>query len=60
MPEVEILVSAAGEVETVKLLSPGVGPGSAMMLSAVKTWIFQPATRAGQPVRYRCRVRLPR
>jgi len=60
LPLVEIVVSATGEVETVKLLSSGMGPRPAMMLSAVKTWIFQPATREGQPVRYRYRVRLTR
>ena len=60
LPLVEIVVSATGEVETVKLLSSGMGPRPAMMLSAVKTWIFQPAMREGQPVRYRYRVRLTR
>jgi hypothetical protein len=43
----------------VKLVSPGTGPRPAMMLSAVKAWRFQPATRGGQPVPYRLRLRLP-
>ncbi|MCX6544241.1 MAG: DUF192 domain-containing protein [Acidobacteria bacterium] len=61
LPEVEVLVSATGQVETVKLLSSGAaGPRAAMMLSVVKTWAFKPATRAGQPVRYRYRMRLTR
>ena len=44
LPRLEILVSATGDVESVKLLSPGAGVYSAMMLSAVKNWRFQPAT----------------
>ena len=59
LAEVEIVVSATGEVESVRLVSPGVGPRSAMMLSAVKAWRFSPATRAGQPVPYKLRMRLP-
>ena len=59
LPEVEILISAAGEVETAKLLSPGTGPNPAMMLSAVKAWVFRPAALGGQPVRYLLRMRLP-
>jgi hypothetical protein len=58
MAEVEIVVSTTGEVETVKLLAPGKGPRPAMMLSAVKAWRFQPATRGGVPVRYRLRLQL--
>ena len=53
LPRLELLVSISGEVESVKLMSPGAGVHPAMMLSAVKNWRFQPATRAGQPVRYR-------
>jgi outer membrane biosynthesis protein TonB len=29
-----------------------------MMLSAIKNWHFEPATRNGSPVRYRMRMRL--
>lgn len=60
LPEVEVLVSATGDVETVRLLSAGTGLRPTMMLSAIKTWVFQPATRDGQPVRYRYRLRLLR
>ncbi len=59
LPEVEVLVSAAGDVEMARLLSPGTAPNPAMTLSAVKAWVFQPAALAGQPVRYRLRMRLP-
>jgi hypothetical protein len=58
LPEMEVVVSATGEVESVKLLTQRAGVLPAMMLSAVKNWSFQPATKAGTPVRYRMRVRL--
>ena len=58
LAEVELVISTTGEVESVKLLSPGTGPQPGMMLSAVKSWIFQPATRGGHPVKYRHRMRL--
>jgi hypothetical protein len=51
-------VSPAGEVESVKLLTQSAGVGPAMMLSAIKNWRFHPATRDGQPVRYRMIIRL--
>ena len=57
-PEVEVVVSPAGEVESVKLLGQPTGVSPAMMLSAIKNWRFHPATRDGQPVRYRLVMRL--
>ena len=53
-----MVVSPAGDVESVKLLTQPTGVGPAMMLSAIKNWRFHPATRDGQPVRYRLRIRL--
>ena len=58
LPRVEVVVSPAGEVESVKLLTRQSGVGPAMMLSAIKAWRFEPATRAGRPVRYRLVVPL--
>jgi hypothetical protein len=58
LPEVEIVVSPGGEVESVKLLTPQAGVGPSMMLSAIKAWRFRPATRDGEPVRYRLIMRL--
>ena len=58
--DVEIVVSPAGEVESVKLLSPSTGSAAAMTLSAIKTWSFEPATRNGAPVSYRHRMKLRR
>ena len=59
LPEVELLVSASGEVESVRLLSSGHAAQPGMQLSAIKAWRYEPATIGGQPVRYRLRVRLP-
>ncbi len=50
---VEAIVSATGDVEKVKLLSPPESIHQSMILSAIKTWRFRPATKDGQPVRYR-------
>lgn len=58
LPEVEVVVSPTGEVESVKLLGQSAGVNPAMMLSAIKNWRFHPATRDGQPVRYRLVMRL--
>jgi hypothetical protein len=58
IPQVEVVVSTKGEVESVKLVTQPTGVLPAMMLSAIKAWRFQPATLDGQPVRYRLVVRL--
>ena len=57
--EVELVVSAAGTVESARLIPPGSGPRAATMISAVKAWTFEPATLGGESVRYRHRLRLP-
>jgi hypothetical protein len=58
LPVAEVVVSATGEVESVKLVTQPVRVLAAMMLSAVKNWRFEPAMRDGRPVRYRMRLRL--
>jgi hypothetical protein len=58
LPEVEIVVSPGGDVESVRLVTPHAGVRSAMMLSAIKSWRFDPAIRNAQPVRYRLLLRL--
>ena len=50
---IELIVSATGTVERVKLLSPPTRMADMMLLSGAKTWIFAPASRLGHPVRYR-------
>ena len=59
LSEVQVLVAPSGEVESVKLVTHPVRIIPAMMLSAMKTWRFQPAMKDGQPVRYRLRLRVP-
>ena len=59
LPEVELLVSASGEVESVRLLSSARAAQPGMQLSAIKAWRYEPANLGGLPVRYRLRVRLP-
>jgi len=58
LPQVELVIAASGEVESVKLVTGPADVRAAMMLSAVKNWQFRPATRDGVPVRYRMRLRL--
>jgi hypothetical protein len=58
LPEVEVVISPQGQVESVKLLTPDAGVLPSMMLSAIKNWRFEPATRNGEAVRYRLRMRL--
>jgi len=53
LPQVDLVISATGEVDSVKLRSPGANVQSAMMLSAIKTWRFEPALRNMTPVRFR-------
>ena len=57
-PEVDVVVAASGEVESVKLVGGQTTALSGMQISTVKAWRFQPASMNGQPVRYRLRVRL--
>jgi protein TonB len=59
LPLLELVISKTGEVESVKLLSTRSGSvRTSMMLSAVKAWRFEPATKEGRPVRYRHRLRV--
>ena len=50
---VEAIVSEAGEVERVRLVSEPRSIHQSMLLSAIKTWRFRPARREGTAVRYR-------
>jgi hypothetical protein len=45
-------------VAHVKLLSTSNRYQERMLLSAAKSWRFQPATKNGRPVRFRARVRI--
>jgi hypothetical protein len=48
----EILVSRAGRVETVKLYTPSNGYHDRMIVSAAKAWHYKPALKNGKPVRF--------
>ena len=55
---VDLLVDEQGDVESVRLTSPGNRFQERMLVSAAKMWKFRPAFKDGHPVRYRARVRL--
>jgi TonB family protein len=54
----EIIVSATGAVEQVRLISASNRFQDRMIVSAAKAWQFEPAMKNGQPVRYRTRIRI--
>jgi TonB family protein len=54
----EIIVSATGEVERVRLVSPSNRFHDRMIVSAAKAWSFEPATKDGRRVRYRTQIRV--
>jgi hypothetical protein len=54
----ELVVGRTGAVEQVHVISFPRHFHDRMIVSHVKAWTFQPATRDGQPVRYRLVVRL--
>jgi hypothetical protein len=54
----EVLVDEQGDVERVKLISPGNRFHERMLVSAAKMWKFRPAFREGRPVRYLAKIRL--
>lgn len=56
LPAFELVVSATGEVESVRLRGGASDVRASMMVSAIKAWRFEPAKRNGRPVRYRCVV----
>ena len=53
----ELIVSPAGEVEHVRLVTDPRRMTDMMILSAAKLWKFAPATKDGHPVWYRVVVK---
>jgi hypothetical protein len=53
MNTMEVVVSAAGTVERVRLISTPKRMPDMMLLSGAKSWEFEPATKDGRAVRYR-------
>ena len=54
----EIIVSATGAVEQVRLISTANRFEESMLVAAAKAWPFEPATKDGRRVRYRTRIRV--
>jgi len=54
----ELMVTETGRVAHVRLLSTSNRYQERMLVSAAKSWRFQPATKDGRPVRFRTRVRI--
>jgi hypothetical protein len=53
MNTIELIVSASGAVERVRLVSRPRRMPDMMLLSGAKNWEFEPAVKDGQSVRYR-------
>ncbi len=53
----ELVISETGDVESAKLQSAPTRLHDIMILHAAKAWRFEPALKAGRPVRYRSFVR---
>ena len=53
LSRIDLIISPAGTVESVKLVGTPHNVHDSMFLSAVKAWTFQPALKDGLPVRYR-------
>lgn len=53
LTRLDLIVSEAGTVESVKLVGSPRTVHDSMLLSAAKAWQFQPALKDGNPVRYR-------
>jgi hypothetical protein len=52
----DLVINEAGQVESARVRLPLKRWDHVMLLSAMKTWRFQPATREGHPVKYRKEV----
>jgi hypothetical protein len=50
---VEAIISERGEVQRVRMLGPPQRIPDIMLLSRMKEWVFEPATKDGTAVRYR-------
>jgi TonB family protein len=57
---VDVVVAEDGRVEQVRLVRTNAERRfyDSMILAAVKSWRFRPASRSGQPVRYRVQITL--
>ena len=53
----ELVVTAKGDVESVRLLTAPKTVNDFMIVSAAKAWLFSPARLSGRPVKYKHRIR---
>lgn len=53
LSSIELEIGIDGTVSRVRMLSPAVRLTDMMILSAAKTWVFEPASLEGRPVPYR-------
>jgi hypothetical protein len=54
----DLIIDQNGRVEQVHLVSPTNRFNDRMLIAAAKAWQFLPATRDGQPVRYKLQLRI--
>ena len=54
----DLVIDQNGRVEQVHLVSPGNRFNDRMLIAAAKAWQFLPATKDGQPVRYKLQIRI--
>jgi hypothetical protein len=50
---IELEIGIDGTVSSVRMLSPAMRLTDMMILSAAKTWVFEPASIDGRPIPYR-------
>ena len=55
---IDIIIDAAGAVESATMASPPNPAYDRLALAATKTWQYQPATLNGAPVKYRKRIQI--
>jgi TonB family protein len=56
--EIEVLIDETGKVQTAKVISSIHPVYDAMVMSAAKSWRYDPATADGVPVKYRKRIKI--
>ena len=54
----DVVIDTSGAVQQIRLINGDAGMRESMMRAHIKSWQFRPATRNGQPVRYRMQVRV--
>ena len=53
LSSIELEIAIDGTVSRVRMLSPAMRLTDMMILSAAKTWVFEPASVEGRPIPYR-------